>query len=208
MKSLCTALVFAICMLLSSASIASAQNNSKIVLGARPTMQTAVIVVAQQNGLFRKRGLDVQMVRIASGRKGLEALLGGQLDLSFMAEYPPVIAAMQGKQFGVVATISKYVANRILSTSAIKFKSLSDLAGKKIGTTHATNVAYFAELLLKKAGVEANIVNVSPAGVVPALARGDIDAEVTSRILIGAPKKCLETNYVNLLVMNMYLTLL
>lgn len=168
----------ALALSLMCAGSAMAQDTGKIVLGTAPNMQTAHIVVATEYGLFEKAGLKVEPVRFISGQRGLEALLGGQLDMAFMAEYPPVIAAMQNQKFGVVATMSKYIANRLVSRSDVGFSSVKDLAGKKIGTTRGSNADFFTELLLRKAGVKAEIINVAPADIVPALARGDIDAGV------------------------------
>ncbi|GAA4326371.1 ABC transporter substrate-binding protein [Pigmentiphaga soli] len=156
----------------------AAAQPGKIVLGAAPTIQSLEVIVALEEGLFKKAGLDVETVRFVAGQRALEALLGGQLDIAFMAEYPPVVAALRKQQFGIVATVSKYVANRFVSRSDVGFSSIKDLAGKRIGTTRATNVEYSAELALAKAGVKAEIVNVGPTDIVPALARGDIDAGV------------------------------
>jgi NitT/TauT family transport system substrate-binding protein len=156
-----------------------AKDTGKIVLGTAPNMQTAPVVVAMEYDLFKKEGLDVKTVRFVVGRRALEALLGGQLDIAFMAEYPPVIGTLQDQKFGVVTALSKYVANRIISRSDVGFSSVKDLAGKKIGTPRGTNADYFTELLLEKAGVKAEIVNVAPTDIVAALARGDIDAGVT-----------------------------
>lgn len=163
--------------LMSSAALA--QDTGKVVLGWAADLQTAPIVVAGEKGYFKEAGLEVNSVRFVAGRAALEALLGGQLDLAFMAEYPPAIAALRKQEFGVVTTLSRYTGNRIISTSKIGFKSMKDLEGKKIGTTMGTNSAFFTELLIEKAGIKATVVNVAPADVVPALVRGDIDAGVT-----------------------------
>jgi ABC-type nitrate/sulfonate/bicarbonate transport system substrate-binding protein len=158
---------------------AGAQDTGKVVLGWTADLQTAPVAIALEKGFFKEAGLEVNSVRFVAGRAALEALLGGQLDLAFMAEYPPTIAALRKQEFGVVTTLSKYTGNRIISTSAVGFRSMKDLEGKKIGTTMGTNSAFFTELLVEKAGIKATIVNVSPADVVPALVRGDIDAGVT-----------------------------
>jgi NitT/TauT family transport system substrate-binding protein len=157
---------------------ASAQDTGKVVLGWTPDLQTAPVVVAVEEGFFKKAGLAVSSVNFVSGRDALEALLGGQLDLAFMAEFPPTIAALRKQDFRVVTTLSKYFGNRIISTSTVGFTSMKDLAGKRIGTTLGSNAAFFTELLLEKAGIKATIVNVAPADIVPALVRGDIDAGV------------------------------
>ena len=155
-----------------------AQDTGKVVLGWAANLQTAPVVVAEEKGFFKSEGLDIKSFRFVSGRAALEAMLGGQLDLAFMAEYPPVIAAMRHQKFSIVTTLSKYQGNRIVSTSTVGFKTVKDLAGKRIGTTLGSNAAFFTELLLEKAKTKATIVNVAPADIVPALVRGDIDAGV------------------------------
>lgn len=168
----------AIFLAVAASATASAQDTGKIVLGWTPDLQTTPIVVAMEKGFFKQAGLDVKSVNFVSGRDALEALLGGQLDLAFMAEFPPTIGALQKQAFRVVTTLSQYHGNRIISTSTVGFHTVKDLAGKRVGTTMGSNAGYFTELALKNTGVKATIVNVGPADIVPALARGDIDAGV------------------------------
>jgi NitT/TauT family transport system substrate-binding protein len=165
-------------VLAASHATAFAQDTGKVVLGWTPDLQTAPVVVANEKGYFKDEGLEVKSFNFVSGRAALEALLGGQLELAFMAEYPPVIAAMRHQKFDIVTTLSKYYGNRIISSSKVGFKSVKDLAGKQIGTTLGSNAAFFTELLLEKAKIKATVVNVAPPDIVPALSRGDIDAGV------------------------------
>ena len=185
----------ALALSLASSGSAMTADTGKIVLGTAPNMQTAHIVVANEFGLFEKAGLKVEFVKFVSGQRGLEALLGGQLDMAFMAEYPPVVAAMQSQKFAVIANMSKYVANRIISRSDVGFSSVKDLAGKKIGTTRGSNADYFTEVIVRNAGIKAEIVNVSPADIVPALARGDIDAGVMFPDFYPKAKEALGDKY-------------
>jgi NitT/TauT family transport system substrate-binding protein len=184
-------------VLLASASFASAlaEDTGKVVLGWAANLQTAPIVVASEKGFFKDAGLEVKSVRFVSGRDALEALLGGQLDLGFMAEFPPTIAALRKQEFRVVSTLSSYLGNRIISTASVGFNSVKDLEGKKIGTTLGSNNAYFTELVLKKARVKATVVNVAPADIVPALVRGDIDAGVPFPDFYQKARTALGSNY-------------
>jgi NitT/TauT family transport system substrate-binding protein len=167
----------AMAVLCSTASLA--QDTGKAVLGWTPNLQTAPVVVASEKGYFKEAGLEVTSVNFVTGRAALEELLGGQLDLAFMAEYPPTVGALRKQEFAVISTLSKYTGNRIISTSTVGFTSMKDLAGKKIGTPIGTNANFFTELALEKAGIKATIVSAAPADIVPALVRGDIDAGVT-----------------------------
>ena len=88
-------------------------------------------MVAVEKGYFKDAGLEVKSVRFVTGREALEALLGGQLDLGFMAEFPPVIGALRNQKFRVVATLSKYAGNRIISKASVGFHDIKDLEGRE-----------------------------------------------------------------------------
>jgi ABC-type nitrate/sulfonate/bicarbonate transport system substrate-binding protein len=185
----------AVLLALASTASAPAQDTGRIVLGWAANLQTAPIVVATEKGFFRDAGLDVKSVRFVTGREALEALLGGQLDLGFMAEFPPTIGALRKQGFRVVTTLSSYSGNRIIGTASGGFTGVKDLEGKKVGTTLGSNNAYFTELVLKKAGVKATVVNVAAADIVPALARGDIDAGVPFPDFFQKARAVLGSNY-------------
>jgi ABC-type nitrate/sulfonate/bicarbonate transport system substrate-binding protein len=172
------ALIGSLLLSLVGTATALAQDTGKVVLGWAANLQTAPIVVAIEEGYFKEAGLDVKSAHFVTGREALEALLGGQLDLGFMAEFPPVIGALRNQKFRVVTTLSKYAGNRIISKASLGFHSIQDLEGKRIGTTLGSNNDYFTQLVLKKYHVKATVINVAPADIVPALVRGDIDAGV------------------------------
>ncbi|CAN0606392.1 unnamed protein product, partial [Ectocarpus sp. 12 AP-2014] len=156
-----------------SAGLAAAD---KITIGTAPNLQTLPIVVAMSEGYFAEEGIELETVKFTSGRRALEALIGGQLDVAFMAEYPVSIASLREQPFGTFTTLSRYTANRMISKDSIGFEDPSSLEGKKIGTTKGSNTEFFTEALLEQFGVKAEVINVSPPDIVPALARGDIDA--------------------------------
>jgi len=188
-------LVGGLLLAMGSTSAALAQDTGKVVLGWAANLQTAPIVVAIEKGYFKDEGLDVQSVRFVTGREALEALLGGQLDLGFMSEFPPVIGALREQQFRVVTTLSDYSGNRIISTASSGFTGIKDIEGKKIGTTLGSNNDYFTQLVLRKYGVKATVVNVAPADIVPALVRGDIDAGVPFPDFYQKARTALGSNY-------------
>lgn len=185
---------------LSCTGDARAQSPHPVKLAWNPNPQTPQVDVAIQSGLFKEAGLDVQVVSFPTGREALEALLGGQVDFAYMAEFPVATAVLRQQKLRVVADLSRYQGQRVTaSAKAMELKSAKDLAGKKIGTTLGTNVEFFTHRLLASAGVKATIVNAGPADLVPALARGDIDAAVMFPTFFGAAKKTLGDNYLELI---------
>jgi NitT/TauT family transport system substrate-binding protein len=145
-------------------------------LSWQPGPDTPQVAQAVAQGLWTKRGVTVKSTATATGREAMEALLGGAADYALMAELPPVIAAMQHQNFRVLAAISQYHGMRVIATTAVDLSSLKNLAGKKIGTTLGTNVDFQGYETLVAAGVNPTMLNVAPPDMVPALARGDIDA--------------------------------
>lgn len=186
-----------------SASIGQAADLEPVTLAWTPNPQTPQIDIAIKQGLFKEAGLDVKTVAFASGRESFEALVGGQLDFAFMADFPAAVGAMRQQKFGVIADLSRYTGNRFIAKStATELKSLSDLAGKKLGLTIGTNYDYFASRALSKAGVKVQIVNAGPGDLVAALSRGDIDAAVPFPTFYGMARKTLGADYRDLVSTN------
>jgi len=167
----------------------------EITIGMAPNLQTLPVVVAMSEGYFAEENIDLETVRFTSGRRALEALIGGQLDVAFMAEYPVSIASLREQPFGTFTMLSRYTANRMISKASIGFTDPSSLSGKKIGTTKGSNTEFFTEALIEKFEVDAEVINVSPPDIVPALARGDIDAGVMFPDFYPAAEEALGDDY-------------
>ncbi len=169
--------------------------NTEITSGGGAYLDIPQLSVAMDHALFAKHGLDVNVIPFQSGRSAFEALLGGQLDVAVMAEFPAVIGAMRDQDFKVIAGLSQYQATRIIHTGDAGLTSVADLAGKPIGVTAGTNVHFWLENELRDAGIEAEIVSVGPPDIVPALARGDIFAGAMFPSFYGGAKKTLGDKY-------------
>ena len=176
-------------------SLAQAQALKPLTVGWGPFADVPQISVAAAKNLFKDDGLDVKVIPFNSGRESVEALIGGQLDMAIVAEFPVVVGAMRKQKFAMIAGLTKYQANRIIATDKIALQSVKDLAGKKIGTTVGTNIHYLLDLELRNAGVTAEIVNIAPPDIVPALVRGDIDAAVMFPNAYPAAKRTLGDRY-------------
>lgn len=136
-----------------------------------------------------------------TGREGFEALLGGQVDITFMAEFPAATGALRDQEFGLIADLARYTGSRIIgsriigSAEAGDLETPADLAGRRIGTTLGTNVNFFLSGVLEEAGVEAELVNASPVDLVSAVARGDVDAIVPFPTFYSAARDALGEDY-------------
>jgi NitT/TauT family transport system substrate-binding protein len=150
-------------------------------------------------GLWSTEGVDVTVNTFTSGREALESLLGGGLDVAVLAELPAVTAAMNASEIRVVDTLSTYGSYRVIGNASRGITDdLSSLEGKKIGTTVGTNIQFATDELLAESGINAEIVNVGPADLVSALARGDIDAAVPFESAYPAAQSTLGSDYLEI----------
>jgi len=182
-------------MLCFAASASFAQDKKPLVVGWGAYADVPQISVAVDKNMWKDQGLEVKVVPFNSGRESFEALIGGQLDFAIVAEFPAVIGAMRAQKFGILASLSRDRANRIVGTDKAGMQSVKDLAGRKIGTTVGTNIHFMLDQALKGAGVTAEIVNVAPPDIVPALVRGDVEAATMFPNFYASAKRALGDRY-------------
>ncbi|MBN8188894.1 ABC transporter substrate-binding protein [Salipiger thiooxidans] len=166
-----------------------------------PNPQTPQVDIAIEKGYFEDAGLDIEFVSFPTGREGFEAMIGGQVDVTFMAEFPAAVGALTGQDFAVVGDLARFTGSRVIvNTASGEVAGPADLAGKRIGTTIGTNVNFYLDEILAGAGIEAEVVGAAPPDLVPALARGDLEAIVPFPTFYGAAKSTLGDSYAELRV--------
>ena len=157
-------------------AIARAQERA-VRIGGGLAAEAPQYAVALDRGLFREAGVAPAVTNFPTGREAFEALVGGQLDVALMTEFPAVVGALRGQRFGVLAVLTRYTASRILGRRRAGItEAVASLAGKKVGVTVGTNTHFMLAGELAAAGIAAEIVNAGPADLVPTLVRGDVDA--------------------------------
>jgi NitT/TauT family transport system substrate-binding protein len=154
----------------------SAHAADKATLAWTPGLATPQIPLALQNKLWTSENLDVDTVAFSSGRETLEALLGGGADFATLSEFPATTAALQGQKFMVLANLSVFTDNKVIINRKSGIRDAKSLAGKKVGVTMGASLQFAAETFIDEQGVDVEYINVAPGDLVPALARGEIDA--------------------------------
>jgi NitT/TauT family transport system substrate-binding protein len=89
--------------------------------------------VAREEELFKKNGLEVELVHIPSTSRAIQTLLAGELAYTYMDGRTAVQATLKGADAAIIAG----VANRLVFSFMARpeIKSFNDLKGKKIGIT-------------------------------------------------------------------------
>jgi NitT/TauT family transport system substrate-binding protein len=141
--------------------------------------------IAKEAGFFKKHGLDVKLVFIASGPLGTTAILSGEVDVGIIGGFAPTRAIAGGAKNLVMIGQSK---NRM--TGAIVGKkeigSVQDLKGKRLGIDRVgSNPDMFTQAALSRFQMDPlkdlQYIQLGSIGQgVPALKAGTIDALTTS----------------------------
>lgn len=154
-------LVFFLCVLLRTEASAAPLRLSYSVVG--PTV--ASVWMAHETGMFKKHGLDVQLVYIASSGTNIQALLGGSLELSAPGMSGVVLAAARGAPVLTIGAMTNkppmtlYVQPEITRTEQLK--------GQSLGITRYNSTAHtVTTLILRKLGME-KAVTQRPLGGAP-----------------------------------------
>ena len=138
--------------------------------------------IAKDLKLFEKYGLDAELVYVAGGR-GIQAMVGGSLDVSQIG-VGAIVAIAQGVEVVVVGTVFPRLVSSVHASPEIK--DIKDLKGKTLGTGLIGGNGYFGgRIFLAQMGwVPNRDMFVRPVGGTPevfaALQNGVIQAGVLS----------------------------
>src|SRR5262245_15259288 len=159
---------------------ASAQ--TKIVIGI-PTSPPNIVhmptIVAKELGLYKKAGLDVDIVSLGDGTKVYRALLAGNIEFGLTPGAPTIIGRSNGAEVKALsANLPKFEASMVVRAD---IKTLADLKGKRIGIQEPGGFAdILSRSVLRAAKIDPKDVNfVSIASEdVPALVADQVDTAI------------------------------
>lgn len=169
-------------LMLCSAGVIRAQNSVRINWTAVTGAQSGMFM-AKQEGLFKKNGLDVELLHIPSSSRAIQAILAGEITFSFMDGSNAAQANLKGANLALVAGATNRQVFSLMAKPEIK--KIVDLRGKKIGITRVGSSTHTSALYaLGSAGLKPVDYQILPLVEVPniytALAAGQIDAGVMS----------------------------
>jgi ABC-type nitrate/sulfonate/bicarbonate transport system substrate-binding protein len=163
----------------SGASIGAAPSKLLIAHGAISN-NTAPLWIAKEQGIFRKYGIDAELVFIIAGR-AMQAMLAGQVPVGLVGGTHVVNANTSGGDFSMILGLENRLDYLFLAKPTIK--SGEDLKGKKVGIgTPAGSASLATYVALDHLGLvprRDNIVLLGIGGVperMAALRSGTVDA--------------------------------
>lgn len=168
-------------MILFSAQV-SAQELKKVRMGYPAFSMTFLsFFVAKDAGLFKKYGLDVELIQMA-GVVQTSALMAGEIDY-LTGITTPLVAAARGLPLkGIMVTVRRPL---FYVVSSPDIQRMEDLAGKKLAVDRFGTLQHLiARLLFKKKGVNPDSITYiqtdSVSNSVLALSQGSVNAALLS----------------------------
>jgi len=140
--------------------------------------------VAADKGMWKKHGLDVELIFLRGGSRTVSALIGGSVDFILGSDLGATTAILQGAALTRVGVTTNTLGYSIVVQPNIK--TIRDLKGKIIGITPGRDAAYARVVkLLRDSGMDASkdvtflsVGDGGPAARVAALSTGVIHASM------------------------------
>lgn len=144
---------------------------------------TAPLYLGQDAGIFKKQGLNLEMILIPGGSLSLQALIGKSLDLLLTGGPPVLNAYLQGAKIKIIGGVTNLLPYSFVVTGSIR--SAEQVKGKKIGISRfGSNTDYVVRLALNQFALTPNDVQIIQVGSsqarLLALKSGAIQATVLS----------------------------
>ncbi len=187
-------------MVIAASPFSWAQTKIRVNWGAVSGAMSGLWVTYEE-GLFKKNGLEAELIHIPSTSRAIQSMLAGEIHFSTADALTTIQAVLSGADVVMVAAgVNRFVFSLMARP---EIKRVSDLRGKKIGITRVGSSTHTATLhILAKAGLSPGDYTLLPLLEVPniltALLAGQIDAGVLSPPTNSRAKKASLVELVNL----------
>jgi NitT/TauT family transport system substrate-binding protein len=194
-----TPIILVIILTLVFGPVSCSGKAESITVAYAPFEATTLFWIAQDQGFFTQNGLNVTSRKYETGVGSLDAMLNGEADLAVGAnEFPLVGRALQKAEIRTIASIAKSEFIYLVGRKDRGLQQISDLRGKRVGTTFRTIAQFFLGRFFELNGInmaDITLVEVkSPEEWVNAVVNGEIDAVVTAQPYADAAKQRLGDN--------------
>jgi len=174
--------------------LAFGQTLEKMRLGYSGTgLNNYVLEMGRRAGLFRKNGLDLEIVYVNNGSLLNQALIAGTFDISFSQGSEAMMAKLRGADMRITAVVANRFNHVYLTAPAIT--SIKQLKGKKVAVSRFGSGSHFqSNLALKEGGLDpekdVTILQIgNSAARMAAILSGTVDGTIMAADFVPKAKK-------------------
>lgn len=204
--SLQTLAIAVVAVVLMSAGIAvtvQSEDGDTIRIGVLPVIDTLPLYVAQEQGLFEREGVNVELVQFSSAAECITSFTAGKIDGYFGDLIKTLILKGSGADVKVVTAVHHTSDHRMFALLAPPGEGeimLSDIGGMEVATSTGTIVEYLLDEMLTDAPDNVRKIEVPPIpSRMQSLDKGMLtflpEPFVTMAIAAGAREVANDTQY-------------
>lgn len=135
---------------------------------------SSMVAIANDQGLWKKHGLEAQLNVFTNGPIQVQALGAGSLDFAYIG--PGALWLPASGQAKVIAINALGYTDRVIAQPGIE--TIEDLRGKRVAVPEGTSGDMLLRLALDKAGMtpdDIEVVTMDPSTIVTAFASGQVE---------------------------------
>ena len=154
----------------------------EITLGAPALETNALVYVAEDQGYFKKNGLNVTFKKYDSGGAAVPGLLKNETDLALASEFVVVNTIFKKGDVRTLGSIDKFENMFVIARKDRGIEKITDLRNGTFGVPEGTIADFYLGRYLNLHNMklsDVTFVNIRPDHSAEALAAGNVDAVVT-----------------------------
>jgi len=174
-------------ILLIMAFPAVSSSGEKLGFGILPVVDVLPLLVGQENGLFEKEGIDLELISFQSALERDAALQAGRLDGYFGDILNTVLLVQSGEQLKIIATaFHTHPRFRMFGIAVAPGSGITDPAGikgKDVAISSATVIEYLLDQLLGTRNMSPKDVTKQEIKKIPIRLQMLLSGQVTAALL-------------------------
>ena len=164
--------LLAFCMMASPSHL-PAQTRPPLIRTAYSALSAGIgtLWITHEQGIFKKHGLDSNLIYMRSGTTAAQALLAGEIQFAHISPAPMMTAWIQGADVALIGTTVHQMVFTVITDGSIA--KGADLRGKKIGVTRIGSASDLAlRAALEHFGLNPRDVTMISMGGIPDILAG------------------------------------
>ncbi|KAB7705563.1 PhnD/SsuA/transferrin family substrate-binding protein [Bacillus aerolatus] len=175
------------------------EESLRVASWSQPITEQTNLLVDEEKGFFKERGLDVTVIPGAGGGDAVKNILSGQADIAFTDPGSLFFALDKGEKLKVIYNVYPQNVFNIVSLKEKNITKPEDLKGKTIGVYSLTSgTRQNLLVMLNQAGLSEKDVKIVETGIsnFAPLMQGQVDATAATDtgLLVGKQKGLGEVN--------------
>jgi NitT/TauT family transport system substrate-binding protein len=164
-----------------------ADQNARMAYISDSPGSSAPYWIAKDTGLFKKYGLDVELVFINGSTRGIQSLVAGDIEFAGAVGTSAINGKLAGGDFEIVDSLVNTLPYYIIGNP--KIKSPEDLKGRTLAThIPGTSADFAVRLALRKFGIDYKDIQAVMVGGAPARVAAVINGQ-TDFTMVTEPGK-------------------